>query len=236
MNIETLIDQGKAIVYDRDVITDPEPGLFQPSYWRSLNSVAGSAVGRGEAYFLETPFGAVVLRRYRRGGWAARFSEDRYLFTGFERSRPFREFHLLAKMSRRGLPVPQPLAAFCERAGIHYGGALMTRRIPNVVALADGLAEGLAKSRWEAIGRCIRRFHAAGVNHADLNARNILLQEGGEGVFLIDFDRGTISQNGAIDGKTNLARLHRSLVKCWPKAAARTLPDCWTWLSEAYRA
>jgi 3-deoxy-D-manno-octulosonic acid kinase len=236
MNIETLIDQGKAIVYDRDVITDPESGLFQPSYWRSLNSVVGSATGRGEAYFLETPFGAAVLRRYRRGGWAARFSEDRYLFTGFERSRPFREFRLLAEMSRRGLPVPRPLAALCERAGIRYGGALMTRRIPNVAALADGLAEGLAQSRWEAIGRCIRRFHAAGVDHADLNVRNILLQDGGEHIFLIDFDRGTLRQDGAVEGKANLARLHRSLVKYWPEAAADSLAECWTWLSEAYHA
>ena len=65
-------------------------------------------------------------------------------------------------------------------------------------------------ARWAAIGRCLRRFHDAGVQHADLNARNIMLGEQGE-VWVLDFDRGRLRAPGAWSGRV-LDRLERSLV------------------------
>ena len=59
--------------------------------------------------------------------------------------------------------------------------------------------------------RCLRRFHEHGVQHADLNAHNVLLGRDG-GVHLLDFDRGRLRERGAWED-TVLARLHRSLVK-----------------------
>ena len=41
-----------------------------------------------------------VLRRYLRGGMAARFARDRYLWLGEERTRSFRELRLLAELLR----------------------------------------------------------------------------------------------------------------------------------------
>jgi 3-deoxy-D-manno-octulosonic acid kinase len=64
---------------------------------------------------------------------------------------------------------------------------------------------------WEAIGRVLRRFHDEGVDHADLNAHNILLNNRGE-VFVVDFDRGEIRIKGSWQ-ETNLNRLERSLRK-----------------------
>ena len=64
---------------------------------------------------------------------------------------------------------------------------------------------------WREIGVCIRRFHASGVWHADLNAHNILMDRVG-GIWLIDFDRGERRKHGAW-GQGNLARLQRSLRK-----------------------
>ncbi len=64
-------------------------------------------------------------------------------------------------------------------------------------------------ARWAAIGRCLRRFHDAGVQHADLNARNIMLGEQGE-VWVLDFDRGRLRAPGAWSGRV-LDRLERSL-------------------------
>jgi hypothetical protein len=64
---------------------------------------------------------------------------------------------------------------------------------------------------WVAIGRCLRRFHERGVFHADLNARNILIDTSGS-VWVIDFDRSEIRTPGWWCD-ANLARLHRSLRK-----------------------
>ena len=44
---------------------------------------------------------------------------------------------------------------------------------------------------WEATGRLVARFHRAGLDHADLNAHNILFDGAGQG-WMIDFDRGAL--------------------------------------------
>jgi 3-deoxy-D-manno-octulosonic acid kinase len=76
-----------------------------------------------------------------------------------------------------------------------YRADLITQRIENSESLAARLLEGpLSLTQWIAVGRCIRRFHDAGVHHADLNAHNILLTP--EQVYLIDFDRGTLRKRG----------------------------------------
>jgi 3-deoxy-D-manno-octulosonic acid kinase len=66
--------------------------------------------------------------------------------------------------------------------------------------------------QWRKIGRSVRGFHEAGVFHADLNAHNILIDPVGE-VFLIDFDKGALREASPQWKKTNLSRLHRSLLK-----------------------
>ena len=66
-------------------------------------------------------------------------------------------------------------------------------------------------ARWAAVGRCLRHFHDAGVQHADLNASNIMLGEHRE-VWLLDFDRGRLRHPGSWSGRV-LDRLARSLAK-----------------------
>jgi 3-deoxy-D-manno-octulosonic acid kinase len=67
------------------------------------------------------------------------------------------------------------------------------------------------ETRWAAAGRCLRRFHDAGVQHADLTANNIMLGEAGE-VWVLDFDRGRLREPGAWRERV-LDRLARSLAK-----------------------
>jgi 3-deoxy-D-manno-octulosonic acid kinase len=137
---------------------------------------------------------------------------DRYLWIGLDLSRPWWEWRLLDSLYKEGLPVPQPVAARVERNGLFYRGDLITRCIPGGRSLAERLAAGEAgQMPWSAVGRTLRRFHDAGVCHADLNAHNILLDDAGKS-FLIDFDRGTRRGQGAWRG-ANLSRLRRSLDK-----------------------
>lgn len=209
--------------------------MFDPEHWERAGAVTGQAAGRGSALLLDTPFGEVVLREYLRGGWPARISRDRYFFTGYERSRPLAEFRILAALSERGLPVPRPLAALCDRMVLFYRGWLMTSLLPNVAPLADTLAESDSDSAlWRRVGRVIRRFHDAGVVHADLNARNILVGPE-DAIYLIDFDRARFSAGNARAFSANLARLKRSLDKLWPAAGRERLDRCWSGLLSGYR-
>ncbi|MEE8495967.1 MAG: 3-deoxy-D-manno-octulosonic acid kinase [Xanthomonadales bacterium] len=213
MKPRTHKQDSRIIVYDADLIQQPGAHLFAADAWERSGSIAGQAPGRGSALFLETDFGPAVLRHYLRGGWAAHLSRDHYLYTGPERSRPIAEFHMLARLYKKGLPVPRPLAAQCVRKGLFYSGDLMTRRLLDVIPLADlPDLQQTDPAMWITAGACIRNFHDHGLVHADLNARNILV--GSESsVYLIDFDRAQIRQGARNLFEANLRRLKRSLQK-----------------------
>jgi 3-deoxy-D-manno-octulosonic acid kinase len=102
------------------------------------------------------------------------------------------------------------VAAQYIHEGMFYRAAILMERLENVTSLA-GLADG-GDAPWEASGRLIARFHRAGLDHADLNAHNILFDEGGRG-WLIDFDRGKLRIPATAWREENLARLKRSLLK-----------------------
>ena len=223
----------RIIVYDAGLIQQPGADLFAADAWERSGGVVGQAPGRGSALFLETAFGPAVLRHYLRGGWAARFSRDRYLYTGLERSRPIAEFHMLARLHQQGLPVPRPLAAQCAREGLFYSGDLITRRLLDVLPLADlPDIQQSDPAMWIATGACIRNFHDHGLVHADLNARNILI--GGDGsVYLIDFDRAQIRAGAQSLFEANLRRLKRSLQKF---LETRALEQGWQFLMNGYNA
>lgn len=230
------IHKGKswAVIFDTDLMDAPGVEYFSSDFWRSRQALSGQAVGRGSAWFIEAPFGPVVLRQYLRGGWAAKFSRQGYFFTGVARSRPFREYHLLAELYAMGLPVPRPVAALCQHRGVISTGVIMIERIQSAITLADMLAgEGPAEEVWKSVGKCIRRFHDAGAWHADLNARNILL-DAKFNVFLIDFDRARFNPGKPVNGDGNLNRLKRSLVKFWPAMEMSTLHAAWAELKAGY--
>jgi len=130
--------------------------------------------------------------------------------------------------------VPTPIAARFVRKGAFYTADLITQRIENSESLTQALLRGpLPLTQWIAIGRCIRRFHDAGVCHADLNAHNILLTSAQ--VYLIDFDRGTLRKRGWW-ADTTLVRLYRSLEKITLLAAPESFTDQdWHSLLAGYR-
>jgi len=224
-----------SIAFDADLVESPGVDLFSPELWRARRSLDGEAVGRGSTWFVNAPFGPAVLREYLRGGWVAKVSRRSYFFTTVARSRPFREFDILATLSAQGLPVPQPVAALCEHGGLMSTGSIITMRIAHTRTLADILPGDPQQGSdvWENVGRCIRQFHRAGVWHADLNARNILLDREMK-VYLIDFDRARLMTGTEVNGKRNLDRLKRSLEKLWPASQHTLLQPAWNRLRAAY--
>ena len=185
---------------------------FRDRYWRKRNLVVREEPGRGAVLFVRRGERTWVLRHYRRGGAVARLTADRYLWTGLERTRPFREWRLLHRLHEEGLPVPSPVAAHVRRSGLTWRGDIITEFIADTRSLASAMiAGGIDAGAWEAVGATLRRFHDRGVDHADLNAHNVLLDAGMQ-VFLVDFDRGAV-RTGASWKRRNLDRLRRSLDK-----------------------
>jgi 3-deoxy-D-manno-octulosonic acid kinase len=203
------IDRG-AILYDPRRVAHPGAQLFDPAYWRARRALREFPAGRGSIQLIEDEGRSWVLRRYLRGGFAAHFAHDRYLWLGEDRTRSFEELRLLAALHARGLPVPPPVAGRYVKAVLTYRAELITERLAGARSLEAVLAAGpLDGACWEAIGRCLRRFHDAGVQHADLNARNIMLGEQGQ-VWVLDFDRGRMRAPGKWRSRV-LDRLARSL-------------------------
>jgi 3-deoxy-D-manno-octulosonic acid kinase len=201
-----------AMLYDASRADQPRESMFDRGHWRASGTIEEAAGGRGTVAFIRDGERRWVLRHYRRGGLVARFLGDRYLYTGAGRTRAFREWRLLARLRAADLPVPSPVAARYERSGLFYRADLVTDELPTRRTLAQALHEApLDVATWRAIGACIARLHAAGVQHADLNAHNVLLG-GHDAVYVLDFDRGRIRPRGSWE-QAVCRRLRRSLVK-----------------------
>lgn len=222
------------ILYDAELPIHVDSTWFDAEAWRGRGQWLGEARGRGETAFVGDKELAYVLRHYRRGGLPGRFVHDRYLWLGLARTRAWREWHLTAELYQRGLPVPRPVAAQVVRDGLFYRADLMTVRIPNAYSLAQAIADAaLSAEHWQALGACLRRFHQEGVDHADLNAHNILLADGE--IYLIDFDRGRLRLPGRWQ-QNNLARLLRSLRKLYNESLVNNFSEAdWQSLLAGYQ-
>ena len=210
--------------------------LFDPKHWTARGELAAVPGGRGSAWFVGPAGQPLVLRHYRRGGFIARLSRDRYWWMGEEKVRAFAEWRLLQYLTERGLRVPKPVAAWYQRAGMTYCCDLITQRIEDTQSLSAALALGdLPDTTWRAVGAAIARLHSYGVDHADLNAHNILL-EGKQGISVIDFDRGRLRGPGAWTSR-NLRRLRRSLAKISVSLPpSRFTPAAWNHVLAGYQA
>lgn len=206
---------------------------FDPNCWPAQDRLHDTAGGRGGTVVIRTGIGPVLLRRYLRGGLAARFTRDRYLYRGENATRSFREFRLLQVLCSRGLPVPSPLVAAYWRRGLFYRAAIILALIPRARPLPL-VFEELNEADFRAIGEAVGRLHAHGVRHADLNAWNVLL-DAERSIWIVDFDRARIVGRHAIaEGRPVLARLLRSFRKLDGERRIRDFRSCWSALLAAH--
>ena len=227
------------ILYDAERIENPDSSYFEVESWRKRDALTGAAEGRGTTVFVQLAGRDYVLRHYRRGGLVARLIEDRYFWTGLGQTRAWREWYLLAELWKKNLPVPQPVAARVIRQGLFYRADILMCKIPQTQTLADALMNAALEARlWKKLGQTLKIFHEQGVFHADLNARNILLDK--QEIFhLIDFDRGYLRKADKTWQQATLSRLKRSLDKFSEKAKKDKTSFCfhetdWQTLLQAY--
>lgn len=191
----------------------------------SLYALARSAggismKGRTPAWTLPGPDGEWVVRHYARGGTIAPLLGDRYLRIG--RPRPVREAAVSDRARALGVSTPEVRAFAIYPRGLFYRADIATARIP---AAADLAAVSLGPDRrdeagrceaWRAAGRLLRTAFGAGLVHADLNLRNVLISwpDGEATAHLLDLDGGRIVARAYprhVHGM--LHRLHRSRLK-----------------------
>lgn len=190
----------------------PAAAWFDAAEWRRAGAVALETSGRGEVLIVAHGSETWVLRHYRRGGMVARFIDDHYLWVGADRARAFREWRLLRKLRAAGLPVPNPVAAHLYRTGVIYTADIITSYLPETRKLSWFIAQGRVPAGcWRRIGAMIRAVHDHGVDHPDLTAHNILLDEAGN-EFLVDFDNAHEKAPGHWQ-RLGMERFNRSLRK-----------------------
>ena len=224
-------------------ITDPD------TFFEKVSEEGGTYIGRGTVKIANLPGPddeRVVVRQYRRGGCLQKYVSDLYL----GRSRPFRELWLTNQAAERGIPTVEIVAACHTKVwwGFHRGH-LVSKEIKGGKDLGTyftGLEQPLERAKVfekrkviNLVGYLIRRMHDAGIFHADLNLKNIVVQPGNTGtlrVFLIDFDQSVIRESlSERKRRQNLMRLNRSAQKFKKSGISITRTDAVRFLRAYYR-
>ena len=140
-----------------------------------------------------------------------------------------------AELNARELPVPTPIAARVRRSGVGYTADIITGYIEDSRSFETMLYEGgVCLESWNLVGSTLRRFHDYGVDHSDLNVRNILV-DGAQRVWFIDFDKGELRESGSWQN-ANLSRLKRSLRKVALESGTDFDVEGWEALERGYQS
>lgn len=223
-----------SILFDATQLRQADPRWFDPQGWGDRAQQVGEG-GRGGAWYIDASHGPCVLRQYLRGGLAAKVSRDKYLWRGADQVRSFAEFRLMRDLLKQALPVPRPIAASYVREGMTYRAGILMERLVDVRSLAELAALDGHSAPWDEAGRLVARFHRAGLDHADLNAHNLLFDADGQG-WMIDFDRSTLRIPATGWRQGNLARLKRSLLKLRGHRSAAEVEEDFARLRKGYDA
>lgn len=215
--------------------------------WAAGRTSGTSLAGRGEVFSVPAPAPGpdgqerwVVRHYYRGGALASPLLGDRYFAVG--RPRPVREL-LAAHFARaRGVPTPAVVAGAVYSAGVWYRADLATEQIPGATDLAEVLwgknaFDVPAEIALFTVGALVRRLERAGILHADLNAKNLLVARTGPDLcaHLIDLDRCCARDPGVpVPTFSMRYRLERSLRKFEDRTGRKLTPGAWSALRSGF--
>jgi 3-deoxy-D-manno-octulosonic acid kinase len=209
---------------------------FTSDYWRHQPGHQATVGGRGGSYLIDIDGRQAILRRYQRGGHVGKLLSDQYLWLGWRMTRPWREWHILQRALKAGLPVPEPIAACACRSGLWYRAALITAYLEDTEMLTQRLQrEKLPPESWHNLGLLVKRMHAEGIRHADLTSDNVLIDSQNR-FYLIDFDQARV-MNQIDDWQWQpLYRFQRSIDKRNRKLNLNYGEDDWQLLMDGYQS
>jgi len=200
---------------------DAEAMLEEGSLYEAAARDLGARplAGRGVAYAVVLPRSRVraVVRHNRHGGLLAPLTRDLFLAP----TRAPAELSTALRLASHGVRTPEVLMYGVQRAlTVFRRSDVVTREIVDGRDLAAYMRADVPPAdraaAWSAARELLRALGAAGARHHDLNAKNILLAPGAQGLvaWVLDVDRvvfGAPASRAVHDG--NLARLLRSARK-----------------------
>lgn len=173
--------------------------------------------GRGRTPSVSLSGGSsLVLRRYRHGGLLGRLTGSLYLGP----ARALAELRVTAGAEQRGAPVPHVLClVLWPILGPLWSAIIGTREERNAADLLTSLREAETPAQRNRLSRqagdAVGRLHDAGVEHPDLQLRNVIVTRDSR-VVIIDLDGAVFHRQGLLSVRkraANLGRLARSAVK-----------------------
>jgi 3-deoxy-D-manno-octulosonic acid kinase len=217
-----------------------EEGIEQmfalPDALADLEGVSTRQASRPTSWHWEPawgPAGGLHVRQYAHGGalgklWGTVFPAEKRMLD---------ELRLTIFALKSGVPTARPVCVRVERI---YGTFVRAHYICETVADAvnlldfcraeetDARMKPKARAEFtEAVARAVAALHSAGVLHADLNLKNILLRQEGwpPKAFVIDFDKSKRFPSLSIaQCMSNLRRLERSFLK-WQSSVPFATPN-----------
>lgn len=219
-----------AVVVAREAVADAlvAVGVADPEALvvRSPAALAGRGrLGRVELALGDVAPTVAIVRPLLRGGLLGKVVKR----VSLDEGRALAELVTSVEAAARGASVLEVLAAVTRRTGPGWSHALVTREVPDARDLLGVLvSDAPARARAKALvagGRAIRRLHDAGVDHVDLNLKNILLPAAGDALVL-DLDRCRLGAPPVSDAvrQENLVRLLRSWTKLGVQRPGTTRP------------
>ncbi len=175
------------------------------------------ATGRAVLRRFDAAMGPLFVREYRKGGLLRAVRGRRF----HGRLRPLDELVLLRRLLAAKVPVPEAVGAVVKHGLLGWRGFLLTKEVEAALDLETFLydpsclpvvypREALADA-----GRSVRRLHDAGVSHADLHPKNLLLAGRTGEILVLDLDRARPFDGLLPDEErlSNLVRLGRAVEK-----------------------
>ncbi|MCF6149906.1 MAG: hypothetical protein E3K37_14730 [Candidatus Kuenenia sp.] len=163
----------------------------------------------------------LIIRNYRHGGLLGKLLGNVFFYS----DRPFNEIYVHEVALQNGIPSAEAIAITKRKIlGGLYSADFITKEIPGAVDLIHFLNEHPSEYIRESkkfiipvLAKLIRKMHDAGIYHADLHLKNILVRKNSAETFeayIIDLDKSTVLPKLTLPKRMkNLLRLDRSLEK-----------------------
>ncbi|MBN1919185.1 MAG: glycosyltransferase [Verrucomicrobia bacterium] len=194
--------------------------LAKGDLWTAVEHAPAAAglTGRSDLRLVEINGARLLCKRMQHGGLLAKLLGDRYV----DHRKPLSEMRVAAHALAHGVPTAELPAVLTERAAPpFYRYWVLSKEIAGCTNLLEYLRERRPRreriAAVAAAARAVAAMHDAGLYHADLHLKNILVRFDASGearAFIIDFDKAVLEPHMSMQRRfTNLRRLWKSAEK-----------------------
>ncbi|HBN26641.1 MAG TPA: hypothetical protein DD405_04135 [Desulfobacteraceae bacterium] len=237
----SLIKKGNRLIYMRNIYKEQLLGMGIENQAIFLKNNKSTIFYNGRdpvpsVLINKTDNERMVIKHYTHGGFTRIFNKD--IFWG--KPRPLKELFFVEKIISLNIPTYEILALIIDKMPFFfYRADLITKELSNGVDLKtyfENLSTKQDKTRIKekrevikSVAGVIRKMHSAGIYHADLHLKNIIIKKNINSPplpYIIDFDNSSIKRKLSFKKKLkNLFRFHRYIDKIDKKSISLSRSD-----------